>query len=635
MLFTLLSSSTAFSQLPVDNPYTTRYGAGEHWTNSIQWNKVTDARSIKGLIGKGNRIDSALIHKALQDISARGGGVLYFAAGKYYFNFNLKLAKGVVVRGAQPPVKDATVADYRPPTQFEFPKYVPSAKGCGTPHNAFKSIYGDTSGITNAGLVDLDINRAVVHFFAGNFKEVYTFIGDKHWPSSFHDNIIIYGIRQNNAVIPTSEVPTRMQVDKGLCWLRWPHPYIGNINIFVSRNALVANCRLNDAVTDNFKQPGYIDNFHGEFDADQAIFSYVDHPGVCLNAYNIISRTNVGKASGPWGPYGLLPDMFYMPGFRDLDSTYSPYFFPGEKKVIDNYIFTRRRHGKIASFAHNFINKGNVLEDTGDEPDYISIRGIESAYITSPANVLKQFKQKKYITPGGADTLPYLFKAPDNLVAGRKYPLVLFLHADDLSGQDNAKHIAMFMPGFMARQKIPQYQSFIIAPQENIVEGAWIDISSKLLTNAAMLSKKLLDETVEKYPNVDRNRIYVIGMAAGGIAAWQLAAQYPETFAAAVALDGLEFALTEFMYNGITKTKTPVMAGAPSSYGYLTWFLNTRLSVIRLKKAGVDAVYKRIDGQDRNDMMYKISEDDSFYTWLYNNSKDKQMNTVSTSNLIR
>lgn len=625
LLLGVLFSSQLFSQLPSDNPYTTKYGNTDHWTNAIKWNKVTDASAVKGLITADRRIDSATLSRTLKKISSAGGGVLYFPAGKYFINYNLHIENAVVLRGADPSVKNATDAAYRPPTIFEFPKYNPSYTGCGTPHSNFKSIYADTTGVQNAGIVNIDVNRATIHFFGGDIKINYTLLGDKQWPHRLHDNIIVFGVRQNNAVLPTSEVPTAIQIEKGNCWQRWPHPYIGNINLFVKHNGLVANCRLNDAVTDNFKQPGYVDNYHGEFDGDQATFSYVDHPGVCLNGYNVNTRGKLGKTSGPWGPYGVLPDMAHLPGFRDLDSAYNPcYYSSGEKKVVDNYIFTRRRHGKVVSFADKVIIKDNIFEDTGEALDYVDIKGIESSYISSPVSLVKKFQAGTYLSGSRPDTLRYLFRSPEKVDPARKYPLVLFLHPDDLSGYDNAKHLALFMPGFMARQRIPQYDSYILAPQETIVAGAWIDISTKILTRNSVLSIKLMNEIIEKTPTIDRNRVYIIGMAAGGIAAWHLAAQYPETFAASVALDGVEFAFTEHMHRGLTKYKTPVMAGAPRPYAYLTWFLNTRLSILKLKKAGNDAVFKWVQANDRNDMMYRLSEDNEFYTWLYKNSLENR-----------
>jgi hypothetical protein len=603
---------------PVDNPFLTRYKETDHWTNNIKWNKITDASKVKGLLLPGNKVDSLVLHKTIKKISSQGGGVLYFAAGTYYFNFCVRLESGVVIRGDEPvEVKDATIAGFNPPTSFEFPRYIPVTTGCGPSHNSFKTIYGDTVGVVNAGLVNLNINRATIHFFPGGFNLVYTLLGEKYWHKNLHNNIILFGIRQNNAVIPSCEIPTQIQISKGHCWQRWPHPYIGNMNLFVSSNAVVANCRLNDSVTDNFEQPGYVDDFHGVFSGKQAMFSYIDHPGICLNSYNVISRGSMGKASGPWLPYGVMSDMEILPGFAELDSIYNPsYYSAGDKRIVDNYVFTKRRHGKLVSFGRNVVIKNNVTEDSGEELDYVDIRGVQSRYQSSPLNVLKYFEQKIFVYGTRKDTLPYLFKAPDDNDPSKRYPLIMFLHPDDLAGFDNQKQLALFMPGFFTEKNRKNYQAYILAPQENIVAGAWIDIQSKLLTKPAQLSKKLLDETIEKY-NVDKDRIYIIGMAAGGIAAWQLAAQYPDVFAATVALDGVEFRLTDYMYQGLTKNNTATMAGIPRPYGFLTWFLNTRMSLIRLKKAGNDTRLTMVEANGRNEMMYLLAEDPGFYSWLF------------------
>ena len=48
----------------------------------------------------------------------------------------------------------------------------------------------------------------------------------------------------------------------------------------------------------------------------------------------------------------------------------------------------------------------------------------------------------------------------------------------------------------------------------------------------------LLNETIEKY-DVDKNRIYVIGMSNGGIGTWNIIEKNPDLFAAAVPICGI------------------------------------------------------------------------------------------------
>lgn len=50
-------------------------------------------------------------------------------------------------------------------------------------------------------------------------------------------------------------------------------------------------------------------------------------------------------------------------------------------------------------------------------------------------------------------------------------------------------------------------------------------------------SKGLLDTYLD-LPQVDRNRIYVVGLSMGGMATYDLAVRFPDTFAAAVPICG-------------------------------------------------------------------------------------------------
>ena len=99
----------------------------------------------------------------------------------------------------------ATKENYRPATKFEFPKFEPVFEGEGTLHHTVKRILGDTSGIENAGIVNLDINRATIEFHPGGYKKVYTRQGNTMHTKNMPSNIIILGNRINNSILTVIE----------------------------------------------------------------------------------------------------------------------------------------------------------------------------------------------------------------------------------------------------------------------------------------------------------------------------------------------------------------------------------------------------------------------------------------------
>ena len=64
--------------------------------------------------------------EAAQKKLGKEGGVVYFPAGEYFLHEHLKLAGGVVIRGADPTGEtEARNAKYSLGTRLEFPRYVP------------------------------------------------------------------------------------------------------------------------------------------------------------------------------------------------------------------------------------------------------------------------------------------------------------------------------------------------------------------------------------------------------------------------------------------------------------------------------------------------------------------------------
>lgn len=106
------------------------------------------------------------------------------------------------------------------------------------------------------------------------------------------------------------------------------------------------------------------------------------------------------------------------------------------------------------------------------------------------------------------------------------FPLLLFLHGGGESGDSLVKVRRNGPPKLIARGK--KFPFLILAPQ-NPHKKMWWD------TRAV---KQLLD-TVVANNKVDPSRIYLTGLSRGGGAAWEMAVQYPETFAALAVVCGM------------------------------------------------------------------------------------------------
>jgi predicted peptidase len=139
-----------------------------------------------------------------------------------------------------------------------------------------------------------------------------------------------------------------------------------------------------------------------------------------------------------------------------------------------------------------------------------------------------------------AETLLYRIFIPKDYDAKKKYPLVLYLHGGGGRGNDNRRqfdggngYLIDFFTGDDAQSRYP---SFVVAPQSPMQEG-WIEYDSITPTRQVRLVDEMLSEVQKDY-SIDSSRIYVAGQSMGGFGTFAIISDYPNKFAAGVALCG-------------------------------------------------------------------------------------------------
>jgi predicted peptidase len=125
-----------------------------------------------------------------------------------------------------------------------------------------------------------------------------------------------------------------------------------------------------------------------------------------------------------------------------------------------------------------------------------------------------------------------------------KYPLVIFLGGSRERGANNISQLKFAGPFFNNwenRQKCP---CFVAIPQCPAGQN-WVFKESYCgtvplapeATGPTQLTVELI-LSLERHLNVDSKRIYLMGISSGASGVWDLAARYPEMFAAAVPFAG-------------------------------------------------------------------------------------------------
>jgi hypothetical protein len=319
------SNCSSISGGLTNNPIADFYGNSVYaWVNQIRWNCVYNIKDFSGntLIEQFN---------AARDAAAnQGGGVVYFPTGIYEFSESIYLKDGVVLRGDPPAIQNAKDGNYSLPSKLIFPEYKPQFSGDGTPNiTAFKKIYTtNPNQDSNIGLVNLEINRA------GFYIEADANQGK-------NQNILVFGIRNNNVADPDPNVP---DVSFQQPWMRYSHRFAANIKITGSQNVLVANNRLNDEVTDNYQQAGYqVKPLKGNeiitYSAGtQVPFNYTDHYGIVVN------RSKAGGFSSAATPAS------------------EPGLFRPRIVIRDNWVYHTMRVGIQASGNGLMIQDNNIRD---------------------------------------------------------------------------------------------------------------------------------------------------------------------------------------------------------------------------------------------------------------------------------
>ncbi|CAM3019043.1 S-layer-like y domain-containing protein [Paenibacillus sediminis] len=146
--------------------------------------------------------------------------------------------------------------------------------------------------------------------------------------------------------------------------------------------------------------------------------------------------------------------------------------------------------------------------------------------------VVDSFEALTFISETG-NKIDYRLYEP-KLEAGKKYPLIIFLHGNGERGVNNAAPLLANMGATVWASKDNQakHPSFVLAPQNPLIaSGLWLE-------------KSVYETTLElvhfavSNPQVDTNRIYITGLSMGGFGTWGFLERNPDLFAAAMPVCG-------------------------------------------------------------------------------------------------
>ena len=166
-----------------------------------------------------------------------------------------------------------------------------------------------------------------------------------------------------------------------------------------------------------------------------------------------------------------------------------------------------------------------------------------------PASGPDAFEVRETKFTGGdydAETFRYLLLTPQKIEAGKKYPLVLFLHGAGERGNDPQLLKKHFLAQIGSAENRERFPCFVVVPQCR--NGVWwagrppanrnqSDATADDMGEMMKMALQCVAETIETQP-VDESRLYLTGISMGGFGSWDLAARQPKRWAAVVPICG-------------------------------------------------------------------------------------------------
>lgn len=245
------------------------------------------------------------------------------------------------------------------------------------------------------------------------------------------------------------------------------------------------------------------------------------------------------------------------------------------------------------------------------------------AMLAIPAFAGNSFEGKFFVSAKG-DTLYYRELTPESDIKNKTYPLVLFLHGAGERGNDNLKQMTHGANMFLNPVNRETYPAYVIMPQCP-ESGYWAYKqrpssfkpsempAGEEITPIFLSLKELLTQYLDK-PDIDKKRVYIIGLSMGAMGTYDFVARFPDLFAAAVPVCGtvnperLKSAknVNFRIFHGDADNVVPV-EGSREAYKVL-------------KKIGANVEYIEYPGCNHGSWNPAFNEKD-FMEWLFKQTK--------------
>lgn len=170
-----------------------------------------------------------------------------------------------------------------------------------------------------------------------------------------------------------------------------------------------------------------------------------------------------------------------------------------------------------------------------------------------------------------------------------KKPLILFLHGSGERGDDNSLQLlGTDGPATFASQTFQSTTpSYVLAPQV-----AWDEARNGWFADGRTQTvKKLIDNLLTQYSDIDSTRIYITGVSNGATGTWKMLTENPDFFAAAAPIAGYMYNKnTEFTLDGTARYLKPAPTDATKIKNIPIWAFQAEDDPVNSVNGSLEAV---------------------------------------------
>jgi len=243
------------------------------------------------------------------------------------------------------------------------------------------------------------------------------------------------------------------------------------------------------------------------------------------------------------------------------------------------------------------------------------------ASVKSIAQDRTLFEKQLFIQ--GEDTLPCRILTPINFDDSKKYPLIIFLHGAGERGSNNEAQLTWGADLFLDSMNRINFPAIVVFPQcaqndkwAEYNKNPKSDSTGYTWVNEPSFSRSLkmvstYIDTLLQAKQVDKRRVYIMGLSMGGFGTLELLWRKPTVFAAAVPICGaVDPKKTEFY-----KSNLPIWIfhGEKDPIIYVS---NSRLLYNTLKETSKKAIYTEYPNVSHDSWKNAFNEKE-LLPWLF------------------